>query len=76
MEAAREARQATASSGGTRRSDDELGIHITGSRTDTNHACGSIAALIPSNPNKRIQLFRLMDTPKAKINLSAARAVH
>lgn len=76
MEAAREARQATASSGGTRRSDDELGIHVTGSRTDTNHACGSIAALIPSNPNKQIRLFRLMDTPKAKINLSAARAVH
>jgi beta-lactamase superfamily II metal-dependent hydrolase len=75
MEAAREAKQATASNGEPRQSDDELGIHITGSRTDTGHACGSIAVLVPSNPNRQMQLFRLMDTPKAKIKLDSARLV-
>ena len=75
MEAAREARQATESNGHPRKSDDELGIHITGSHTDTGHACGSIAVLVPSNPNHQLQLFRLMDTPKATINLTAARAL-
>lgn len=75
MEAAREARQATASNGDPRQGDDALGIHITGSRTVTDHACGSIAALLPSNPNRQIQLFRLMDTPTSKIDLNAARAV-
>jgi beta-lactamase superfamily II metal-dependent hydrolase len=75
MEAAREARQATASKGDARLSDDELGILITGSSTDTGHACGSIAVVVPSNPNRQLRLFRLMDTPKAHINLNSARAV-
>jgi Metallo-beta-lactamase superfamily len=76
MEAAREARQATASNGDPRQNDDELGIHITGSSTDTGHACGSIAVLVPSNPNRQLQLFRLMDTPEANIDLNSARPVH
>ncbi len=75
MEAAREARQATASNGDPRKGDDALGIHITGSRTDTGQASGSIAALIPTNASRQIQLFRLMDSATAKINLNSARAV-
>lgn len=75
MEAAREARQATASSGDARQRDDELGIHITGSLTDSGLACGSIAVLVPSNPNGQLQLFRLMDSASANINLNSARAV-
>lgn len=75
IEAAREARQATASRISRRQSDHQLGIHITGSRTDGGQACGSIALVLPSNPNRRLQIFRLMDRPNSKIDLRAARAV-
>jgi len=75
MEAAREARQAIASNGDPRQGDDALGIHVTGSQTDTGSACGSVAALIPSNPKQQMRFFRLMDGPTAKINLESARAV-
>ncbi len=75
MEAARESRQATASRGSQRRTDQQLGIHVTGSRTDTGLHCGSIAVVVPSTPSRALQLFRLMDRHTSRVDLRAARAV-
>ena len=75
MEAAREARQATASRSTARSSDEQLGIHLTGSRLDTGQACGSIALLVPAAASAPLRLFRLLDRPTAKVDLSKAREV-
>ena len=76
IEAAREARQPTTSKNTPRGTDQQLGIHVTGSLLDTTgQPCGSIALVAPSNPNRQPKLFRLMDRPTAKIDLTEARAV-
>lgn len=77
MEAAREARQATTSSAAARKSDYELGIHLTGARLegDGAGALGSIAILLPRGTRTPVRMFRLMDGPKERIDLTAAREV-
>ncbi len=77
MEAAREARQATTSSGAERASDFELGIHLTGARLagDGGEALGSIAVYLPRGSRTPIRMFRLMDEPKDDIKLKEAREV-
>jgi hypothetical protein len=75
MDAAREARMATASAGLKYPSDHDLGIHLTGSRLAyTTRPLGSIAVLVPPN-RAPLRLFRFMDAPSEDIDLSAAREV-
>jgi beta-lactamase superfamily II metal-dependent hydrolase len=75
MEAAREARQATTTKGTPRKTDQELGIHVTGSKLDTGQPAGSIAVLVPRVAGRPLRLFRLGDTPSGAIDLAAAREV-
>lgn len=75
MEAAREARQATASRPGVRLSDNQLGIHVTGSMLDSDKPCGSLALVVPRAPSAPMRLFRLMDSPRTHIDLAEAREV-
>jgi beta-lactamase superfamily II metal-dependent hydrolase len=75
MEAAREARQATTTRGTPRKTDQELGIHVTGSKLDTGTAAGSIAVLVPRVAGRPLRLFRLGDPPSGSIDLLAAREV-
>lgn len=76
IEAAREAKQATAAARApTRDSDEKLGIHVTGSRTDAGHVCGSIAIVVPSNPSHDLLTFLMGDRPGQPVNLAAARPV-
>jgi beta-lactamase superfamily II metal-dependent hydrolase len=75
MEAAREARQATTTKGTPRKTDQELGIHVTGSKLDTGKPAGSIAVLVSRVAGRRLRLFRFGDTPSRPINLLAAREV-
>jgi competence protein ComEC len=74
MEAAREARQATTSSGAQRLTDHELGIYLTGSRFRSGSSLGSIAVLLPRSTGD-VRLFRLMDEPSEPIDLLLAREV-
>ena len=76
MEAAREARKATARSGDQRPGDEELGIHLTGAwlEGDGAAAAGSIAIVVPRKRGA-LRMFRLMDGRKESIDLSAAREV-
>lgn len=77
MSAAREARQATASSGAAYRNDQELGIHLTGAVLTGAAATplGTIAAVIPKAPRAAVRLFRLMDRPDEPVDLTRAREV-
>ncbi|MEO7262485.1 MAG: MBL fold metallo-hydrolase [Jatrophihabitantaceae bacterium] len=75
MDAAREARQATTTSGAARKSDQQLGIHVTGSDLDSGAPAGSIAAVISRVSGRAIRLFRLGDAPREPIDLGAAREV-
>jgi beta-lactamase superfamily II metal-dependent hydrolase len=75
MEAAREARQPTTNRRAARRTDHELGIHVTGSTATTGEPLGSMAVLVPAAPRSPLQLFRLMDAPAQRIDLAAARQV-
>jgi hypothetical protein len=75
MEAAREARQATTTSGAERHTDAELGIHLTGARLEDDSPAGSLALLVPRQPRDRLRMFRLMDAVDDDIDLAAAREV-
>lgn len=75
MEAAREARQATTTKGTPRKTDQELGIHLTGSMLDTGKPAGSIAVVVSRNARKPLRLFRFGDAPGGAIDLLAAREV-
>ena len=75
MDAAREARQATTTKGLARESDQQLGIHVTGSELDSGGPAGSIAAVISRVGGRPIRLFRLGDGPRSPVDLAAAREV-
>ncbi|MEO6700436.1 MAG: MBL fold metallo-hydrolase [Jatrophihabitantaceae bacterium] len=75
MEAAREARQATTTRATTRKSDQLLGIHVTGSKLDSGTPAGSIAVLVPRAAGRPLRLFRMCDTPGAVIVLDSSREV-
>jgi beta-lactamase superfamily II metal-dependent hydrolase len=75
MEAAREARQATTTKAAARKSDQQLGIHVTGSKLDTGKPAGSIAVLVPRASGRPLRMFRLGDAPGARIDLAAARQI-
>jgi beta-lactamase superfamily II metal-dependent hydrolase len=75
MEAAREARQTTASKGTARESDQQLGIHVTGADLDNGAPAGSIAVVVSRRTGSPLRLFRLGDGPRAPIDLAAAREV-
>jgi beta-lactamase superfamily II metal-dependent hydrolase len=75
MDAAREARQATTTKGLARESDQQLGIHVTGSELDTGAPAGSIAAVVSRVSGRPIRLFRLGDDPRSPVDLAAAREV-
>jgi hypothetical protein len=77
MDAAREARQATTTSGAARLTDHELGIHVTGAVLDDDDrtAVGSLVALVPRQPSHAIRLFRMMDGDDDLIDLAKAREV-
>lgn len=75
MEAAREARQATTTKGTPRKTDHELGIHITGSKLDTGQPAGSIAVVVPRVSGRPLRLFRFGDSPSGAIDLAEAREV-
>lgn len=77
MDAAREARQATTSNGAPRRSDHDLGIHVTGAQLSDAAASplGSLALLVPRSSRAPIRLFRMMDRPESPIDLAQAREV-
>jgi hypothetical protein len=75
MEAAREARQATTTKGTARKPDQELGIHVTGSKLDSGKPAGSIAVVISKVSGRALRLFRFGDTPSGAIDLAAAREV-
>jgi hypothetical protein len=75
VEAAREARQATTTKGTPRKTDQELGIHVTGSMLDTGKPAGSIAVVVSRVAGRPLRLFRFGDTPSTAIDLVAAREV-
>jgi hypothetical protein len=77
MDAAREARQASTTSGAARLTDHVLGIHCTGAVLDdaTHTSLGSIAMLVPRQASKQLRIFRLMDETEELIDLSKAREV-
>ena len=75
MEAAREARQPTTTKSKPRETDQQLGIHVTGSELDDGKPAGSIAAIVPLASGKPIQLFRFGDAPGTNITLADARQV-
>jgi len=75
MEAAREARQATTTKSTPRKTDQELGIHVTGSKLDTGKPAGSIAVVVSRLARRPLRLFRFGDSPSGAIDLTAAREV-
>jgi beta-lactamase superfamily II metal-dependent hydrolase len=75
MEAVREARQATTTKGTPRKTDHELGIHVTGSNLASGKPAGSIAVLISRVSGRPLRLFRFGDTPNGAVDLAAAREV-
>jgi hypothetical protein len=75
MEAAREARQATTTKGLARESDQQLGIHVTGSELDSGAPAGSIAVVVSRVSGRPIRLFGLGDDPRSPVDLAAAREV-
>jgi hypothetical protein len=77
MDAAREARQATTTSGAARLTDHALGIHVTGAVLDDRASTplGSMAVVVSPRPSRGMRIFRLMDDAKDMIDLTAAREV-
>jgi hypothetical protein len=77
MDAAREARQATTTSGAARLTDHALGIHVTGAVLDdtAGTVLGSMAVVVSPKPSRGMRIFRLMDDEKDLIDLAAAREV-
>lgn len=77
MDAAREARQATTTSGAARLTDHALGIHVTGAVLDDDDrsVLGSLAVVVSGSASRPLRLFRLMDDTKDMIDLSAAREI-
>ncbi len=75
MEAAREARQPTTTNSTPRKSDQELGIHVTGSKLDTGKPAGSIAVVVSKVSGRALRLFRFGDSSSGAIDLTAAREV-
>lgn len=75
MEAAREARQATTTKGTPRKTDQELGIHVTGSKLGAGNPAGSIAVLVSRLAGRPLRLYRFGDAPSGAIDLVAAREV-
>ena len=77
MDAAREARQASTTSGAARLTDHVLGIHCTGAVLDdvAGTPLGSIAVMVPRQASKDIRIFRLMDDDMGLIDLPSAREV-
>lgn len=73
MEATREARQATTTKATPRMTDQELGIHLTGSTLDTGKPAGTIAVLVSRVSGRPLRIFRFGDTVSGAIDLSAAR---
>jgi hypothetical protein len=78
MDAAREARQATTTSGAARLTDHALGIHVTGAVLDDppGTVLGSLAVVVSPKPSRGMRLFRLMDDAKDLVDLAAAREVN
>ena len=77
MDAAREARQATTTSGAARLTDHALGIHVTGAVLDDTDrtVLGSLAVVVSGSASAPLRLFRLMDDTKDTIDLAAAREI-
>jgi hypothetical protein len=77
MDAAREARQASTTSGAARLTDHVLGIYCTGAVVDdaARTGLGSIAMLVPRQASKQLRIFRLMDDSEDLIDLSKAREI-
>jgi beta-lactamase superfamily II metal-dependent hydrolase len=75
MEAAREARQPTTTKHTVHKTDQELGIHVTGSKLDTGKPAGSIAVVVSRVSGRPLRLFRFGDTASGAIDLTAAREV-
>ena len=77
MDAAREARQATTTSGAARLTDHALGIHVTGAvLDDADHTVlGSMAVVVSGQPTRGTRLFRLMDGDRDLVDLASAREV-
>jgi hypothetical protein len=75
MDAAREARQSTTTKGLARDTDQDLGIHVTGSVLDSGAPAGSIAAVVSRAGERPIRLFRMGDAPHEPVDLAAAREV-
>lgn len=74
QELVREALQPIATEAGTdRESDARLGIHYTGSLTDTGAAAGSIGVLIA--PSGRRQIWRFMDARHEMVDMGRGRLV-
>jgi hypothetical protein len=66
---------ATTTKGTPRKTDQEVGIQLTGSRLDSGKPAGSIAVLISRASGRPLRLFRFGDTPAGPIDLAAAREV-
>ena len=77
MDAAREARQATTTSGAARLTDHALGIHVTGAVLDdaAHTVLGSMAVVVSGTASRALRIFRLMDDSRDLIDLAAAREV-
>ena len=71
VEAVREARQPTTSSGLRHRPDWELGIHFTGGQEQGGAELGTIALVIP--PTGEIELWRFGDGPRDPVELESGR---
>jgi len=77
MDAAREARLATTSSGAAYPSDHDLGLHVTGSVLAGTPArpLGSIGVLLPARASSPVRLFRFLDARRDAVVLEGAREV-
>lgn len=74
LEAIREARLPTASRGGRRPADHDLGIHYTCAVSDGNGqpALGSIALIVSAKRGTPLQLWRFTDEPRDEVRLDRA----
>lgn len=74
MEAVREAPQATTTESPPRKTDRELGIHVTSSQIDTAQSARSVAVLV-SWVSDRPLLLRVGDIPSGTVDLGSDREV-
>ncbi|MBA2731027.1 MAG: hypothetical protein H0U48_09795 [Euzebyaceae bacterium] len=74
LEAIRESRLPTASRGGRRPADHDLGIHYTCAVSDGNGrpALGSMALVVSASRGKPLQLWRFADGPRDEVRLDHA----